>query len=141
MRETLGESVVYGCIRDISGAKRAEHRRVNRQAMQELPAAETWSLVNREMFSMPDTAADDSELHTSVVHFGAAYQYVEHEWEQWLKQFEDLLRKMYWVSATVHLETELSGVHAFEFAPESKRHDPKRPSIRIRCEWSKDSRA
>lgn len=133
------ESVVYGCIKDVTYDDVAEHRQVNRQAMLDLPAAETWSLVNREMFSIPDAVAVDASLHTEVVHFGASYQAVEHEWKYWLEQFEQLLRKMYWVSATVHLETEMSGVHAFVFETQGEAHEPDGSDIQIRCEWVKDA--
>ena len=53
------------------------------------------------MFSLPEQQSIDLSLATEVMHFGASYIGVEHEWKYWLEQFEGLLRKMYWVSATV----------------------------------------
>lgn len=133
------ESVVYGCIKDVAYEDVAEHRQTNRKAMQALPSVECWSLVNREMFSLPEQQAQDVSLHTEVVHFGASYHGVEHEWKYWLAQFEGLLRKMYWTSATVHLETEMSGTHSFVFETNGECHVPSRSDIQIRCEWVKDA--
>jgi hypothetical protein len=46
---------------------------------------------------------------------------------------------MYWVSATVHLETEMSGLHSFVFATDEFCHEPERSDIKIRCEWVKET--
>ena len=137
--DVRSESVVYGCIKNIAADEVAYHRRHNRDAMEQLPSAESWSLVNREMFSVPEQQATDASLMTEVMHFGASYQGVEHEWNYWLEQFESLLRKMYWVSATVHLETEMSGLHSFVFATDGAAHEPNQSDIQIRCEWVKDA--
>jgi len=137
-RNSRSESVVYGCIKNIVTDDLNRHRFHNRDAMQALPSAETWCLVNREMFSLHDPGVADFSLNTEVVHFGASYQGVEHEWRCWLEQFESLLRKMYWVSATVHLETEMSGLHSFVFATDGAGHQPDQSDIQIRCEWVRD---
>ena len=135
--DVRSESVVYGCIKNI--AADGIDRQHNHRAMQQLPSAETWSLVNREMFSLPGNPPADTEMMTEVVHFGASYQGVEHEWNYWLEQFESLLRKMYWVSATVHLETEMSGLHSFVFDTDGEAHRPEQSDIQIRCEWVKEA--
>lgn len=132
------ESVVYGCIKNVAADSGVEHRRNNRAAMLELPSAESWSLVNREMFALPEKQCADLHLATDVMHFGASYQGVEHEWKYWLEQFEKLLRKMYWVSATVHLETELSGLHSFIYEVDGVSHIPNQSDIKLRCEWARE---
>ncbi|MDP4653863.1 MAG: hypothetical protein NWS22_01475 [Porticoccaceae bacterium] len=137
--DVRGESVVYGVIKNIAEQDVAQHRHHNRRAMEQLPSAESWSLVNREMFSLPEQQSIDLSLATEVMHFGASYIGVEHEWKYWLEQFEGLLRKMYWVSATVHLETEMSGVHSFVFATNGMGHKPNQSDIQIRCEWVKEA--
>jgi hypothetical protein len=43
------------------------------------------------------------------------------------------------VSATVHLETEMSGVHSFVFATNGMGHKPNQSDIQIRCEWVKEA--
>ena len=50
------------------------------------------------------------------------------------KQFEALLKTMYWMSASVHLETELSGKHTFNWHSE-RGHTPADSELRMSCEW------
>jgi hypothetical protein len=137
-RDYQSESVVYGCIKNIAMLDSSEHRRSIRAVMLELPSAESWSLLNREMFAVPEKHCGDISLSTDVTHFGVSYQGVQHEWKYWLEQFENLLRKMYWVSATVHLEIELSGLHSFVFETDGMAHKPNESTINIRCEWARD---
>lgn len=132
------ESVVYGCIKNIAVERGVEHRQNNRAAILELPSAESWSLVNREMFALPERQCANLHLTTDVMHFGASYQGVEHEWKYWLEQFESLLRKMYWVSAIVHLETEFSGLHSFIYEVDGAHHFPNQSNIKLRCEWARE---
>ena len=137
------ESVVYGCIKDtfFYGEEREIelHRDTNRVVMQELPSAEDWPLISREMFAMPAPAIALDDSQTDVVHFGSSYKAVEHEWEQWLGKFEQMLKRMYWVSATVHLETELNGRHTFTWESEGDFHVPDDGELSVRCEWSRES--
>ncbi len=128
------ESIVYGCIKDTAEEEIAERRRINQAAIESLASAESWPVLSREMFTASSGTGDIS-FHTDVTHFGASYQGVEYEWKHWLEQFENLLRKMYWVSATVHLETELSGSHCFVWETDRGEHMPGSDDIQIRCEW------
>lgn len=131
------ESIVYGCIKDVSGAMNdQERRKVNARAMGDLPDADDWPFLCRDMFSTPVINHSLSQYHTDVMHFGASYKAVEYEWEEWLAKFEDLLSGMYWVSATVHLETELSGTHTFTWESNGSYHAPGNGGISVRCEWS-----
>jgi len=135
----LGESIVYGCIKDCAFDNVAERRRVNREAMLSLPSAEHWPVLAREMFSLPAQDTGDITFHTQVMHFGGSYQGIEYEWQLWLDQFEQLLRRMYWVSASVHLETEHNGIHAFVWETDGEYHSPGSDNINIRCEWVRES--
>ena len=47
------ERVVYGCIKDVALGYIGKGRRSNREAMLELPLAESSTLVNRDMFAPP----------------------------------------------------------------------------------------
>jgi len=136
------EAIVYGCIRDTvysASPDRVQQRReVNRQVLAALPGLEEWPLLAREMFAAPLTNVHLGAMHTDVVHFGSAYQTVEYEWEHWMDCFESMLRRMYWVSATVHLETELSGLHTFTWQSEGEYHHPGDPSLALRCEWVRE---
>jgi hypothetical protein len=137
------ESVVYGCIKDTlyssQGYNAQKHRDNNREVLLSLPSIEGWPLLSREMFSMPVPLTELDELQTDVLHFGSSYKAVEHEWDQWIARFEDLLKGMYWVSATVHLETELNGRHTFTWEAEDSYHEPDDKPLSVRCEWSRES--
>lgn len=131
------ESIVYGCIKDIAYSEyESTRRRQNRQAMLSLPTADDWPFLCQEMFSIPSAEANRANYQTEVMHFGASYKAIEYEWEQWIEKFEALLNQMYWVSATVHLETELSGTHTFTWEANSNFHAPNSGNMQVRCEWS-----
>lgn len=137
------ESIVYGCIRDtVFTADREQtqsRRQVNRQVLRALPSIEDWPLLSREMFASPLETIDYGDLRTDVMHFGSSYRAVEYEWEQWLARFEDVLARMYWVSATVHLETELNGTHTFVWLADGDFHRPSDGPLNLRCEWTRES--
>jgi hypothetical protein len=133
------ESIVYGCIKDSADfATDSERVRSNRKVMLTLPTADDWPYLSREMFSLPRLQLGHDNYHTQVMHFGASYKAIEYEWAQWMAKFEDLLSRMYWVSAVVHLETELSGTHTFTWES-SDGHRPGMSISRARCEWSHDN--
>ena len=136
------ESVVYGCITDMlfarSKADVAERRDNNQLVTASLPASEDWPLLCKEMFSSPQRAVDLGACQTDVIHFGSSYKGVEHEWSTWLKEFEALLDKMFWASATVHLQTAFSGSHTFVWQAEDEVHHPGGAAGRLRCEWIKE---
>ncbi|MCV6613445.1 MAG: hypothetical protein OIF35_00605 [Cellvibrionaceae bacterium] len=134
------ESIVYGCIKDaVDLMGDSERRRVNRSAMLALPSADQWPFLSQEMFAIPRVETSAAGYQTEVMHFGASYQAIEYEWQQWLKAFEQLLSKMYWVSATVHLETELSGSHMFTWDCNEAFHSPGSGNMRVSCQWSHES--
>ncbi len=135
------ESIVYGCIKDqayeSSDAQGEKRRHINRDVMLSLPSADEWPFLSREMFSIP-AGRDGGAYQTEVMHFGASYKAVEYEWEQWIAKFEEMLQKMYWVSATVHLETELSGTHTFIWESKRMYHEPNCGDMAVRCEWAQE---
>jgi hypothetical protein len=136
------ESIVYGCIKDLAfdvDDPRGEQRRsVNREVMLALPSVDEWPVLSKEMFSIPGERARHQEYQTEVLHFGASYRAIEYEWDQWIARFEEMLGKMYWVSVTVHLETELHGVHTFNWESTGSCHEPNTGSLSMRCEWSRE---
>ena len=134
------ESIVYGCIKDvIQGPGEAERRQRNRQAMINLPRAEDWPYLSQEMFSLPRLECNSSQYLTDVIHFGASYRAIEYEWAMWIQRFEKLLDDMYWISATVHLETELRGTHTFTWESSGNYHEPGKGVQNVRCEWTQEN--
>ena len=111
------ESIVYGCIQDtVSHQNLSERQSVNRRVILALPKQDEWPFLSQDMFSLSysDTAQSNT-FQSPIIHFGAAYRAIEYEWDEWIKHFENLLNRMYWATATVHLETELFGKHAFSW--------------------------
>jgi len=133
------ESIVYGCIRDWPGdsMERRLRRAANRKVLDSLPMGEAWPFLGREMFSRCET--EGAGLYQSqVIHFGASYQTIEYEWKLWVEQFEALLRRLYWASAVVHLETEVNGSHTFRWESENGFHSPREGELKVRCAWERE---
>jgi hypothetical protein len=136
------ESIVYGCIKHLPFGSLAERKAScvhNRRVLDQLPQADGWPFLCREMFAVPGADLMGGTYQTQVIHFGMSYQSVEYEWEHWLAKFESLLKQMYWVNAVVHLETEFAGHHTFIWDSADTYHAPSDRPLRVRCEWAKDS--
>ncbi|MGQ7956942.1 hypothetical protein ACUTAF_04335 [Pseudomonas sp. SP16.1] len=134
------ESIVYGCIRDWPSDDpelRRLRRETNHGVLTELPAGELWPFLGREMFSFCELPGAGL-YQTQVIHFGASYGAVEYEWNLWIEAFEALLKRLYWASAVVHLETELNGVHTFRWESDSGFHSPQEGGLRVRCAWERE---
>ena len=134
------ESIVYGCIRDWPSDDpevRRLRRETNHGVLAELPAGELWPFLGREMFSFCE-APGAGLYQTQVIHFGASYGAIEYEWNLWIEAFEALLKRLYWASAVVHLETELNGVHTFRWESENGFHSPQEQDLRVRCVWERE---
>lgn len=134
------ESIVYGCIKDsLKFYEDAPRRQTNRKAMLSLPKADDWPYLCKEMFSIPRIEPVTEHYQTEVMHFGASYKAIEYEWGQWIDMFESLLNSMFWVSAVVHLETELSGLHTFTWECRGDSHIPGTGLQRVLCEWTQEN--
>jgi hypothetical protein len=134
------ESIVYGCIRGWAASdprEGGEQHAHNLQVLDDLPEG-LWSFLGREMFSCCEQPGAGRYL-TSVIHFGASYPGVQYEWNLWVKQFEALLKRLYWSSAVVHLETELNGSHTFRWETDNGLHSPHEGELRMRCAWEHES--
>lgn len=132
------ETIVYGVIKDVATNDEGlelKARLVNCDAILDLGEDDFFPYLTRSMFSVPVAELEQGTYHTQVIHFAASYQAVEYEWQEWMAKFEALLSKMYWVSAKVHLETELSGTHTFVWEADGQYHQPGSSSLQVRCEW------
>ncbi len=140
--DAQAESIVYGIIHDVAPEQslvpgRWQH---NQQVLHELPEDLVWDLLAQPMFSLPPLSASGLFTHHQVIHFGASYNAVEYEWQLWMKKFEGLLNKMYWVEATVHLETEVMCKHLFQWRTEVDYHQPNSGKMAVSCEWEHEGR-
>ncbi len=134
------ETIVYGIIKDVPSNDHGfllRSRLVNCDAILDLNDMDTFPYLTSSMFSIPAEELEQGTYQTQVIHFAASYQAVEYHWEQWMAKFEALLKRMYWVSATVHLDTELSGKHSFFWESPGAFHAPSE-ELTVRCEWEQD---
>lgn len=134
------ESIVYGCIKHLPFGNLDERRRSclhNRRVVNALPGVDEWPFLCNEMFAVPGDDLMAGTYQTQVIHFGMSYRAVEYEWEHWIRKFEALLRDMFWVSAVVHLETELAGHHTFLWETEVC-HEPSSEPLQVRCAWARE---
>lgn len=133
------ESIVYGYIKGASSLSESEifeQITTNKKAILSLPTSEAWPFLIRDMFSMPKIHDHPNSGSSNVIHFGMSYEGIEYEWKQWMDKFEALLSRMYWHSAIVHLETELSGTHTFQWESRDTVYVPGSGSFNVRCEWN-----
>jgi len=115
-------SIVYG---NIIGPRCRDGNlhRINKSVIEALPVDDIkWPWLERNMFMVPDP--DHSKIYREqVIVFGASYKEVEYEWEEWLSKFESVLRRLYWLTATVHLDTELVGNYTYEWLGDMDQTD------------------
>jgi hypothetical protein len=131
------ETIVYGCIIDEHVFESQDRLSINKQAIAGLPDFHECHLVYRQMFGgLYSGRVGTGE--TSVIHFGAAYHSVEYEWAVWINRFADLLKKLFWDSVTVHLDTEFSGSHTFNWQSTSASHIPQMDPMNVRCQWVRE---
>jgi hypothetical protein len=97
--------------------------------------SEQSQLLTQDMFSVSPMQMNGEYASVNVIHFAMSYYGVEYEWSEWMSRFESLLESMYWQSAVVHLETELSGLHTFKWESVNASHIPGKNDFNVRCEW------
>lgn len=132
------ESVVHGLIRTVTSTDRLESmnfRQVNRNAILSLGTEDNFPYLTVDMFNLPGTQEMQGTYLTPVIQLAGSYRAVEYEWGRWLAKFESLLSCMYWRSATVWLETELSGQHVFSWQCQGDYHQPGQRILQVCCEW------
>ena len=117
-------SIVYGYIRAAAAGQSAldaQRQQVNLLALDALPMAEDAHLVHRGMFG--DQSVDGGAA-VQVIHFGACRPGLEYQWDNWIEQFEVVLRRMCWSRVTVHLETQALGTHTFVWVASCGDYSP-----------------
>lgn len=95
--------------------------RLNRDAIAALPDGDTFPYLSRSMFSSPELDIQHGTYRSQIIHFGASMKEVELEWRKWLEKFENLLRRLYWFNAMVHLRAEIAGEHDYEWTVDASQ--------------------
>jgi len=125
------ESNVYGYIQY---DQRSANSECNQTCVANLPTEPDDRLLWRGMFNI----STRTDTGSGLIHFAACYDGIEYEWEHWLSQFQQLLQRMRWENATVHLETLFSGNHTFNW--ENEEGLTTESSLgKVRCEWTRES--
>lgn len=114
----MGEiAVVTGRILTFS----QDQNLLNLQVISELPSqSEDYSNFTREMFTTNTIKGKDSY----VLGLARSYKNIECRWENWISDFELILKKMKWDTVSVYLETEFFGTHQYMWL--SKYYDRNR---------------
>jgi hypothetical protein len=110
------EVIIFGCI---EGADPERLQMSNAAMLAELPIKDEWPWLVRGMFALP-AEGPFGTYRAHVIHFGASLKDEPMDrscWDTWLGKFEDLLRRLYWWSATVHLCTEFEPDRVFRWLP------------------------
>ncbi|WP_119395590.1 hypothetical protein [Salinibius halmophilus] len=135
------ESLVYGLIVDEPDSDPdylATARRHNRQVIQSLGFEDGFPAIISTQFSVHGGMQGFGTHQPQLIHFSMSYPGVEYYWQTWLKKFESVLAQLYWTSARVQLETELSGKHCFSWTSDQTRHLPNQGIVIATCEWAHD---
>lgn len=94
-------------------------RRSNRRTLAGLPDRDEWPPLSRGLFAWTEAHPLRGGYRGSIIHFGGRFKSIEDEWDEWLAKYEGLLRRLYWASSVVHLDTEAGGSFRFEWWLES----------------------
>jgi hypothetical protein len=112
------QSIIYGRIQGERNGLEGQRTRVheyNAAVIRSLPDRDDdWPFLTRHMFALAEHRVDgdaDRGLYKSqVIHFGASLKddpNRDAHWTEWLGKFEGLLlKRLVWVSAKVHVETD-----------------------------------
>lgn len=113
------ESIVYGYIKGSTLRAGTEQyhdlQPLNRAVINRLPETDSWPFLTRSMFSYSGNDYVSGRYRHQIIHFGASFKQVEEDWQQWLEKLEALLRRLYWVEAKLHLETEALGAYSYRW--------------------------
>lgn len=103
----MGEtSIVFGRI-STYGKEEIDH---NIKVVSELPSEkEGYNLFTTEMFNRNSLNGKGNYTFG----FARSYKNIEHEWINWIDEFEQLIRKLKWETINVILETEMYGTHQY----------------------------
>jgi hypothetical protein len=101
------ETLLYGMIDageiDSEVGLNVHHQR-NLDAIAQLPESDDQPALIRSMFSVP---GPNATFQSQVIHFGGSFEMLERNFHLWLEKFEEQLKKMYWYSVVLHLDSEL----------------------------------
>jgi hypothetical protein len=127
------EGTIYGCIFG-GGLPTLKHPFVyqyNKDVIERLPETVGEKIVVRSMFTVPmrNEVPIGSFYRNQMIHFGASYNHLIIKWNQWVDEFEDLLRRLYWYEAYLHVDAEDVGIISYKWQADldALHENPPRP--------------
>jgi hypothetical protein len=137
------EAIIYGRVVGASwhvGDRFTWTHDLNREVLAQLPADDDWPWVVRGIFALP-APYPQGTYRRQIIHFGLSIKDDPDNrgiWDLWLGKFEEVLRRLYWWSAVVHLDTDFEPPRVFEWVPTEAAmgrlyDDPPQPI----SEWSR----
>lgn len=108
-------SIVYGRIISPTWKTKDYYKlhRLNSEILETLPKTDLdFPWINQSMFNVSN---EQGIFRDQVITFGASYKTLEYEWELWLEKFEGILKKLYWLNVTIHVEFEVMGSYQYHW--------------------------
>ncbi|WP_298549279.1 hypothetical protein [uncultured Aquimarina sp.] len=146
MRTTL-----YGYIEEMDFWKSPiinQVKKHNHAVINNLKKDDEWPPLSKEMFSITSNSNNEiyrpnMEYSGRIIHFGANLKSVEHEIDEWIIKFEELLSKLIWLESKVHFQTEYSELQTLSWRVDLNIykviHDGKFPNVIDNSCWNFES--
>ncbi len=115
------EALLFGMIEGAS-FRTEEYRhlqQLNAEVLAQLPIQDEWPWLVRGMFALP-APSPQGTFRQQVIHFGASIKDAPMDrscWDVWIAKFERLLRKLWWWSASLVLQTDFEPDRHFLWIP------------------------
>ena len=109
-------SIIYGHIKGPSWKTKDYYKvhRLNQKVIEALPKSDVdFPWINQSMFNIPN---EQGVFRDQIITFGARYKTLEYEWHLWLEKFEAILRKLYWLEASIHTRFEVMGSYEYHWS-------------------------
>jgi hypothetical protein len=108
---------IYGCIVEY-GLRTEMQSKIyahNKKIIEHLPQEDEFPSLSRNMFAITDNYEGGPNFAYTgrIIHFGGNFKWFDPEWKEWKLKFEDLLTKLIWLEADVHLKREYSDIETF----------------------------
>jgi hypothetical protein len=114
------ETILVGVIAEPwvqrDDARNQFFRQWNRRVLEDLPDLDEWPPLSRGLFAWTELDPLRGGYRGTIIHFGGRFKSIEQEWDEWLGKYEGLLKRLYWESSVVHLDTELAGSFRFDWS-------------------------
>lgn len=116
------EAIIYGAIVGASyriGKKYQLLQDYNAAIIRRLPTEDDYPWLIRSAFALPGRYPQGT-FRRQIIHFGLSLKDDSSDpklWDVWFEKFETILRRLYWFSAKVHLQTDFKPDVTFIYLP------------------------